>query len=249
MVSGRGELHLSILIERMRREGFELQVSRPQVIYKEEAGARTEPYEEVEIEVPEAMSGVVIEKLGKRKGELKDLRTENGTTYLEFVIPTRGLIGYRNEFMIDTRGQGIMNTLLLGYRAFAGELASIPHGSLVSFETGESNSYGLLAAQERGELFIGPGLKVYEGMVVGQNAKPEDLVVNVCKEKRLSNMRSKGEGVAEGLTTPRPMGLELALEYIGDDELVEVTPKSIRLRKLFLKDYERKRAAQASVSG
>ncbi|OGL73108.1 GTP-binding protein TypA [Candidatus Uhrbacteria bacterium RIFCSPHIGHO2_12_FULL_60_25] len=245
VVSGRGELHLSILIERMRREGFELQVSRPQVIFKTVGGQKSEPFEQVEIEVPEAKSGIVIEKLGKRKGELKNLRTENGIAYIEFEIPTRGLIGYRNEFMIDTRGQGIINTLLLGYRPYAGDLTALPHGSLVSFETGESNSYGLQAAQERGELFIGPVVKVYEGMVVGQNAKPEDLVVNVCKEKRLSNMRSKGEGVAEGLTTPRPMGLELALEYIGDDELVEVTPKSIRIRKLFLKDFERKRASQA----
>lgn len=240
-VSGRGELHLSILIEKMRREGYELQVSRPQVIFHEENGQKTEPFEEVEIEVPEASSGVVIEKMGKRKGEMKDLRTENGTAYLEFVIPTRGLIGYRNEFMIDTRGQGIINTLLLGYRPYAGELTAMPHGSLISFETGESNSYGLQAAQERGQLFIGPGVKVYEGMVIGQNAKPEDLMVNICKEKRLSNMRSKGDGVAEGLSTPRNMTLEESLEYVGDDELVEVTPKSIRIRKLFLKEFERKR--------
>jgi GTP-binding protein len=245
-VSGRGELHLSILIEKMRREGYELQVSRPQVIFREEAGQKTEPFEQVEIEVPEAMSGVVIEKMGKRKGEMKDLRTENGTAYLEFTIPTRGLIGYRNEFMIDTRGQGIMNTLLLGYRPYAGELASLPHGSLISFETGESNSYGLQAAQERGQLFLGPGVKVYEGMVIGQNAKAEDLMVNICKEKKLSNMRSKGDGVATGLDTPRHMTLEEALEYIGDDELVEVTPKSIRIRKTFLKEFERKRAEQAA---
>jgi GTP-binding protein len=244
IVSGRGELHLSILIEKMRREGYELQVSRPQVIFHEEAGQKTEPFEQVEIEVPEALSGVVIEKMGKRKGEMKDLRTENGTAYLEFVIPTRGLIGYRNEFMIDTRGQGIMNTLLLGYRPYAGELMAQPHGSLISFETGESNSYGLTAAQERGQLFLGPGVKVYEGMVIGQNAKPEDLAVNICKEKRLSNMRSKGDGVAEGLNTPRLLTLEEALEYIGDDELVEVTPKNIRIRKVFLKEFERKRAAQ-----
>jgi GTP-binding protein len=245
VVSGRGELHLSILIEKMRRDGFELQVSRPQVIFHEDGGRKTEPFEEVEIEVPETSSGIVIEKLGKRKGEMRNMRVENGIAYLEFVIPTRGLIGYRNEFMVDTRGQGIINTLLLGYRPYAGELATIPHGSLVSFETGESNSYGMQAAQERGQLFIAPGLKVYEGMVVGQNAKSEDIVVNVCKTKRLSNMRSKGDGVAEGLDTPRDMNLENALEYIGDDELVEVTPKSIRIRKLFLKDFERKRASQA----
>ncbi len=241
-VSGRGELHLAILIEKMRREGYELQVSRPQVIFRNEGGEKTEPYEQVEIEVPEAMSGVVIEKMGRRKGEMKDLRTENGTAYLEFVIPTRGLIGYRNEFMMDTRGQGILNTLLLGYRTYAGDFVSTPHGSLISFETGESNSYGLQAAQERGQLFLGTGIKVYEGMVIGQNAKPEDLMVNICKEKKLSNMRSKGDGVAEGLDTPRHMSLEESLEYVGDDELVEVTPKNIRIRKLYLKEFERKRA-------
>ncbi len=263
VVSGRGELHLSILIENMRREGYELQVSRPQVIYQEINGARHEPFEEVSIEVPENMSGTVIEKLGKRRGEIQNMRVEpstirqahrgeqsqttssgqeHGTAYLEFVIPTRGLIGFRNEFLMDTRGQGILNTLLIGYRPHAGEFGSIAHGSLVAHETGESNSYGLVAAQERGQLFIGPGHKLYEGMVVGQNAKPEDLVVNVCKEKRLSNMRSKGDGVADALSTPRILSLEEAIEYIGDDELVEVTPKSIRIRKLFLKDFERKRA-------
>lgn len=241
-VSGRGELHLSILIEKMRREGFELQVSRPQVIFRTEDGQKTEPFEAVEIEVPEAMSGVVIEKMGKRKGELKDMRSENGIAYLDFEIPTRGLIGYRSEFTMDTRGQGIMNTLLLGYRPTVGDFVATPHGSLIAFETGTSNSYGLLAAQERGQLFIGPSIKVYEGMVVGQNAKAEDMMVNICKEKKLTNMRSKGDGVAEGLTAPREMNLEDALEYIGDDELVEVTPENIRIRKTFLKEFERKRA-------
>lgn len=243
VVSGRGELHLAILIENMRREGYELQVSRPQVIFKKTAGGElVEPFEETTLEVPEGMSGTVIQKLGTRKGEMKDMRVENGTATLEFVIPTRGLIGFRNEFLMDTRGQGIMNSLFLGYRPYAGDFTATPHGSLIAFETGESNSYGLQAAQERGQLFIGPSIQVYEGMVVGQNAKPEDLVVNVCKEKRLSNMRSKGEGVAVGLDTPRNMTLEEALEYVGDDELVEVTPKSIRIRKLFLKEFERKRA-------
>ncbi|MBP9869374.1 translational GTPase TypA [Patescibacteria group bacterium] len=241
VVSGRGELHLSILIENMRREGYELQVSRPQVIFKEIDGQKVEPFEEVTLEVPETMTGPVIEKLGKRKGEMKDMRVENGIAYLEFVIPTRGLIGFRNEFMMDTKGQGIINSLLLGYQPYAGELGSVSHGSLIAFENGESNSYGLQAAQERGQLFIGAGVKVYEGMVIGQNAKPDDLMVNICKEKKLSNMRSKGDGVAEGLDTPRIMNLELALEYIGDDELVEVTPKTIRIRKLYLKEFERKR--------
>ncbi|MFZ2804134.1 MAG: translational GTPase TypA [Patescibacteria group bacterium] len=241
VVSGRGELHLSILIENMRREGYELQVSRPQVIFKEIDGQKMEPFEEVTLEVPENMTGPVIEKLGKRKGEMRDMQVENAVAKLEFIIPTRGLIGFRNEFMMDTKGQGIINSILLGYRPYAGELSSQSHGSLIVFETGESNSYGLQAAQERGQLFIGPSIQVYEGMVIGQNAKPEDLMVNICKEKKLSNMRSKGDGVAEGLDTPRHMGLEEALEYIGDDELVEVTPKTIRIRKLYLKEFERKR--------
>ncbi|MSR85346.1 translational GTPase TypA [Candidatus Uhrbacteria bacterium] len=246
IVSGRGELHLAILIERMRREGFEIQVSRPQVIFKEENSHKTEPFEEVSMECPEGMSGSVIEKMGRRKGEMKDMRVDGSTAYLEFVIPTRGLIGYRTEFMMDTRGQGIMNALFLGYRPYIGSIDGTPHGSLISFETGESNSYGMQIAQERGQLFIEPGLKVYEGMVIGQNAKPEDLEVNICKEKRLSNMRSKGDGVAEGLNTPRNMSLEEALEYLGDDELLEVTPKSLRIRKQFLKNFERKRANQSA---
>ncbi len=244
IVSGRGELHLSILIERMRREGFELQVSRPQVIFKEENGHKTEPFEEVSIECPEGASGSVIEKMGRRKAEMKDMKVENGIAYLQFVIPTRGLIGYRTEFMMDTRGQGILNTLFLGYQPHVGVIDATPHGSLIVHETGESNTYGLQAAQERGQLFIGPGVKVYEGMVIGQNAKPEDLAVNVCKEKKLSNMRSKGDGVAEGLNTPRTMSLEECLEYLGDDELLEVTPLNLRIRKQYLKEFERKRDAQ-----
>jgi len=254
VVSGRGELHLAILIERMRREGFELQVSRPQVIFREEKGQKTEPFEEVSIECPEGASGVVIEKMGRRKAEMKDMRVEpgvgsaHGVAYLQFEIPTRGLIGYRTEFMMDTRGQGIINTLFLGYRPFLGSMDATPHGSLIAHETGESNSYGLQAAQERGQLFLGPAVQVYEGMVVGQNAKPEDLVVNICKEKKLSNMRSKGDGVAEGLDTPRSMSLEECLEYLGDDELLEVTPKSLRIRKQFLKDFERKRAGQSAAA-
>lgn len=242
IVSGRGELHLSILIERMRREGFELQVSRPQVIFKDDNGVKTEPYEEVSMECPEGMSGSVIEKMGRRKADMKNMRVENGVAYLEFEAPTRGLIGYRNEFMVDTRGQGILNTLFLGYRPFVGSIDAVPHGSLISHETGEANTYGMLGAQERGTLFIRPTVKVYEGMVIGQNAKPEDLIVNVCKEKRLSNMRSKGDGVAEGLNTPRDMTLEECLEYLGEDELLEVTPENLRIRKVFLKEFERKRA-------
>lgn len=242
IVSGRGELHLSILIEKIRREGYELQVSRPQVIYKEADGKKQEPIEELTIECPEEFSGSVIAKMGIRKGEMKDMRVDRHTAHMDFVIPTRGLIGYRNEFMTDTKGLGIMNSLFLGYKNYRGDFDASPHGSLIAFESGISNTYGLLAAQERGTLFIGPNIKVYEGMVVGQNAKPEDPSVNICKEKKLSNMRSKGDGVAEALDVPREMGLENALEYIGDDELVEVTPKNIRIRKAFLSAILRKRS-------
>ncbi len=241
IVSGRGELHLAILIEKMRRDGFELEVSRPQVIFKTIDGQKTEPFEEISIECPEGASGGVIEKMGRRKGEMKDMRVENGIAYLEFVGPTRGLIGYRNEFMMDTRGQGIINTIFIGYQPWLGEIETAPHGSLIAHETGESNTYGMQVAQERGQLFIKPGMKVYEGMVIGQNAKPEDLTVNVCKEKKLSNMRSKGDGVAEGLDTPRSLSLEECLEYLGEDELLEVTPKTLRIRKQYLKEFERKR--------
>ena len=244
-VSGRGELHIAILIEKMRREGFELQVSKPQVIFKEIDGQKHEPFEEVEIEVPENLSGSVIEKLGKRRGELKDMFTdENGIAHLKFEIPTRGLIGYRNEFTIDTKGLGILNTLLLGYRPYAGEINRSEHGSLIAHETGTAVTYGLLIAEGRGILFVKPQTKVYEGMIIGQNSKPDDLVVNVGKEKRLTNMRSKGDGVAETLAPPREMNLENALEYISDDELVEVTPQNIRLRKKLLKEFERRRAGQ-----
>lgn len=242
VVSGRGELHLAILIERMRREGYELQVSRPQVIMREEDGVKTEPFEEVQIECPENMSGTVIEKMGKRKGDMKDMRTEGDTVHLTFEIPTRGLIGYRSEFMKDTKGRGILNTLLLGYRPFLGEIDAVPHGSLIAFESGVAMTYGLVAAQERGRLFISPTARVYEGMVVGQNSRPVDLEVNVCKEKRLTNMRSKGEGVSEGLDQPRTLSLEEAIEYLGDDEFLEVTPVSLRIRKAFLKSHERRRA-------
>ena len=242
VVSGRGELHLAILIEKMRREGFELQVSRPQVILKEIDGKTCEPIEQVFIEVPETSAGSVIEKMGKRRGEMKDMKVEHGVTYLEFTIPTRGLIGYRNEFLADTKGMGIINSLFLGYEPVRGEFSGVEHGSLVAFEAGTSITYGLVAAQERGQLFIGPGVEVYGGMVVGQNAKSEDIEVNVCKEKRLSNMRSKGDGGQDKLDTPRLMELEDALEYIGDDELVEATPKSVRIRKAILDHLERKRA-------
>lgn len=241
IVSGRGELHLAILIEKMRREGYELQVSRPQVIFKKIDGVTHEPFELVSIECPEQSSGVVIEKMGKRRGEMKDLRIESGTAFLDFEIPTRGLIGYRNEFITDTKGQGIINSLLLGYRPQSGDIAAIAHGSLISMEAGTSMGYALTNLQERGSLFIGPGEEVYVGMVVGENARAEDMEVNPCKAKKLTNMRSKGDGASVILDKPRDMGLENALEYIGDDELVEVTPKTIRIRKAVLDSTNRRR--------
>jgi len=241
IVSGRGELHLSILIERMRREGYEFQVSRPQVIYREEQGKTQEPYEEVFIEVPEAMVGAVIEKMGKRRGDLKNMHASHGISHLHLVIPTRGLLGYRNEFLTDTKGRGVMNTLFFGYQEKAQDITTNPHGSLIAHENGTAVTYGMLTAQGRGILFISPGAEVYKGMIVGQNGRDEDIVVNVCREKKLSNMRSKGDGTAETLEPPRVLSLEEALEYIGDDELVEVTPKAIRLRKRVLDEAQEAR--------
>ncbi len=241
-VSGRGELHLAILIEKMRREGYEFQVSRPKVIYRTIDGVENEPFEAVSIECPEGFGGVVIEKMGRRKGEMKDMKVENGTTFMEFDIPTRGLIGYRTEFMTDTKGQGILNTLLLGYRPEIGEIATNPHGSLISMENGETMGYSLANLQERGVMFVGPGTEVYAGMVIGENNKGEDLEVNPCKEKKLSNMRSKGDGPSAGLDVPRQMTLETSLEYLGEDELLEVTPKSLRIRKAILDATQRKKS-------
>ncbi|MBI4090855.1 MAG: translational GTPase TypA [Candidatus Komeilibacteria bacterium] len=242
VVSGRGELHLAILIEKIRREGYEMQVSKPQVIFRNDDGVTTEPFELVSIECPEASAGIVIEKMGKRRGEMKDMRVENGTAYLDFEIPTRGLIGYRSDFITDTKGQGIINSLLLGYRATAGDITVRPHGSLISIENGTTMGYALTNLQERSTLFVGPGVEVYAGMVVGENARGEDMEVNPCKGKKLTNMRSKGDGASVQLDTPRELSLELALEYIGDDELVEVTPKSIRVRKMTLDEHARRRA-------
>lgn len=242
IVSGRGELHLAILIERMRREGYELQVSRPEVIITTDAkGIATEPLEDVWIDAPESFSGVIIEKMGKRRAELKNMHLEDGMAHFHYCLPTRALIGYRNELLTDTRGTGQLSSLVSGRVPVALDLETNAHGSLIAFESGVSTTYGLLNAQGRGALFIEPSEKVYEGQVVGQNSKDEDLEVNVCKTKQLSNMRSKGEGTAEGLNAPRRLGLEAALEYIGDDELVEVTPKNIRIRKKLLSAIERKR--------
>ncbi len=232
VISGRGELHLAILIERMRREGYELQVGRPTVITKEEDGKILVPYERVSIEVPEEFSGVVIEKLSKRNGIVTSMESENSTTFLEFEIPTRGLFGYRSEFLTDTKGLGIMNNTFLKYDKDAKNWKEKEQGSLVSLNSGQTNLYGLVNIQKRGVLFLGPGEEVYAGQVIGQNSRSGDLCVNPCKEKKLSNMRSKGEGVSEHFNTPLSMSLEASLLYIGDDELVEVTPKSVRIRKL-----------------
>ena len=241
VVSGRGELHLAILIERMRREGHEFQVSRPHVITKVIGGKIHVPYERVYIEVPEDFSGVVMQKMGERGGLIQDMRQDGNITHLEFVIPTQGFLGYRSEFLIDTRGLGIMNTIFEDFKPDTGVEIERKQGSLVAHESGTTNLYGLLNVQDRGTLFLGPAVEVYKGQVVGQNARPEDIRVNVCKTKQLSNMRSKGDGTAEHFKTPRIMDLEDALEYISDDELVEVTPKSVRIRKRILDEVEERR--------
>lgn len=235
-VSGRGELHLSILIETMRREGYEFSVSKPEVIYKyDENGKKLEPMEHVIIDVPDEHAGMVIEKLGQRKGELTNMHTGgNGHTRLEFSIPSRGLIGYRSEFMTDTKGTGIINTIFDKYSPYKGDIQYRRSGSLIAYETGESVTYGLFNAQERGTLFIGPGVKVYAGMVVGQNPKADDIEVNVCKRKQLTNTRAAGSDDALKLTPPKILSLEQALEFIETDELLEVTPKSLRIRKKIL---------------
>ncbi len=246
-VSGRGELHLSVLIETMRREGFEFMVSRPSVIYKEIDGVKCEPIEELIIDVPDEFTGSVIEKLGTRKAEMTNMIVgERGYTRLEFKIPARGLIGYRNEFMTDTKGNGIMNHVFYGYEPYKGEISARNKGSLIAFETGKSVTYGLFNAQERGTLFIGPGVDVYQGMIIGENPRPEDMEVNVCKEKHLTNTRASGSDDALRLTPPRELSLEQAIEYIGEDELVEVTPKNIRLRKKILDPTARIRWMRAN---
>lgn len=234
-VSGRGELHLSILIETMRREGYEFQVSRPQVIMKEIDGQICEPIEILAIEVPEEYVGAVIEKIGSRKAEMTNMSPkESGTTLLEFRVPSRGLIGYRSEFLTDTNGKGILNQIFDCYEPYKGEIVSRHHGSLVAHETGVSTGYGLFAAQDRGRLFIGPGVNVYEGMVVGSTPKSEDITVNVCKKKHVTNMRASGSDEALKLTPHTVLSLEQSIEFIDEDELLEVTPKSIRIRKKIL---------------
>ena len=244
-VSGRGELHLSVLIENMRREGYEFAVSKAEVLYKkDEKGKTLEPMELAYVDVPEEFSGVIIEKLSQRKGELKEMgHASGGYTRLIFSIPSRGLIGYRGEFLTDTKGNGIMNTVFDGYGEYKGDIAYRSQGSLIAFESGESVTYGLFNAQERGTLFIGPGEKVYAGMVIGQTGKSEDIEVNVCKRKQLTNTRSSSADEALRLVPPRILSLEQALDFIDTDELLEVTPKSLRIRKKILDPTLRKRAS------
>ena len=244
-VSGRGELHLSVLIETMRREGFELLVSRPKVIIKEINGEKCEPIEDLVVNVPDDCVGNVIEKLGRRKAEMTNMEpAEDGHTKIEFKIPSRGLIGYRTEFLTDTKGEGTMNHIFNGYEPYKGEIQARVRGTIVAFEAGKSVTYGLYNAQDKGDLFIGPGVDVYEGMIVGLNSRGEDLSINVCKEKHLTNTRASGSDEALRLVPPIQMSLEQAIEFIQDDELVEVTPKSIRLRKKILDTKERERAAR-----
>ena len=241
-VSGRGELHLSILIENMRREGFELLVSRPTVIYKEINGVKCEPMEDLTIDVPEEFVGSVMEKIGLRKGEMTNMaasHSQAGYTRLEFKIPARGLIGYRGEFMTDTKGNGIMNHTFMGYEPYKGDMTTRQRGAVIAFEQGKATGYGLFQAQERSTLFIGPGTMVYVGMIVGENARSEDLTINVCKEKHLTNTRASGSDDALKLVPPKIMSLEQSLEFIGDDELVEITPENIRLRKKILDPTQR----------
>ncbi len=242
-VSGRGELHLSILIETMRRQGYEFQVSRPKVILKEENGKKLEPMELLIVEVPEQYVGPVMEKIGSRKGELENMGTrDGGSTHLEFKIPARGLIGYRSEFMTDTNGNGIMNQLFAGYEPYKGEIQTRERGSIIVHEAGETTGYGLFNTQERGRLFVGPGVPVYEGMIVGECAKNEDIVCNVCKKKQMTNTRAAGSDDALRLVPPTTMSLEQCMEFIKDDELLEVTPSTLRLRKTILaKDLRMKK--------
>lgn len=243
-VSGRGELHLSVLIETMRREGFELQVSRPEVIIREEDGKILEPMEQAVIDVPEEFNGTVIDMMSKRKGEMLDMKTECGHTRLEFKIPTRGLLGMRGDFIIETRGEGILTHSFVAYEEHKGPIAGRSHGSMISMENGTAIAFALWNLQERGQMFIIPQTKIYEGMIVGESSKDEDMVVNPSKEKKLSNVRASGNDEAIKLTPVQPMSLEQALEYIDDDELVEVTPQSIRLRKKALKEHDRRRSSK-----
>ena len=241
-VAGRGEMSLSILIETMRREGYEFQVSPPRVLYQTINGKKCEPIERLVVDVPSESVGAVIEKIGGRKGDLLEMNPIGARMKLEFLVPSRGLFGYRNEFLTDTRGEGIMSAVFDSYAPFKGELSRRNTGSLVSFDTGESVSYGLFNAQDRGSLFIGPGVKVYEGMVVGVSPKQEDITVNVCKKKQMTNMRAAGSDEALRLVPPRKLSLEQCLEFLADDELLEVTPQNLRIRKTILNHEKRMKA-------
>ncbi len=240
-VSGRGELHLSILLEQMRREGYEIAVSQPEVIFKTVHGEKMEPIEQAVISVPEEFAGVVIEKLGKRKGEMQDMNVRNSVTTMTYLVPTRGLLGFRAEFIMDTKGEGILNHAFFRYERFKGEISRRQNGVLISGENGRSVAYALDNLQDRGRLFIGAGVNVYEGMIIGENSRSQDMSVNPCKEKKLTNMRAAGSDDLVKLTPPIKLTLEQALEFINNDELVEITPASIRLRKKLLKENERKR--------
>jgi GTP-binding protein len=235
-VSGRGELHLAILIETMRREGYEFEVSKPEVIYTQDPGTgeMLEPYEEVHIEVAEVMIGTVVELLGARRGQMLDMSSENGTAYLKYQVPTRGLLGFRSRFMTATSGMGTIHSLFDGYKPMAGSIQGRQFGSLVAFESGVAVGYGLDNAQLRGSLFIGPGVEVYEGMVVGEHIRPGDLPINVCKTKHLTNHRAKMENERIMLTPPRIMSLDECIDFLAEDELLEVTPQSLRIRKRIL---------------
>jgi len=238
-VAGRGELHLSILIETMRREGMEFQVSMPQVVIKEIEGQKCEPYEALTIDVPEEYMGPVMEKLGTRKGEMTNMTTFNGQTRLEYLIPSRGLVGFRTEFLTDTRGYGIMNSVFDSYRAYSGSIVSRRSGDLLAFETGTTTAYGLFPAEERGTLFIGAGTDVYEGMIIGEGNRDQDIAVNVCKGKNLTNVRAAAKDDTVRLKTPRTLSLEENIAFLNDDELLEVTPEHLRLRKRILKASDR----------
>jgi GTP-binding protein len=243
-VMGRGEFHLAIFIERIRREGYEFQVSRPHVVNKIVDGKKLTPYEKLYIEVPEAYSGIVIQKMGQRHAKMDNMETTDGITYLEFTIATKDLIGFRSEFITDTKGLGIMNTAFLEFLPDDGFMRERDRGSLVAYESGETRLYGMTQVQDQGQFFVSPAEKVYKGQVIGQSSRSGDLRVNVCKEKKLSNMRSKGDGSMEHFNAPKVMGLEDALEYIDDTELVEITPKSIRIRKTILDEVEARKAAK-----
>jgi GTP-binding protein len=249
LVSGRGELHLAILVEKMRREGLEFQVSKPQVIFKEINGIKHEPFEYLTIDTPDEYMGSVMEKLGYRKGELANMVNNNGQVRLEYSIPARGLVGFRTEFMTDTRGYGIMNHTFEAYKPFKGEISGRRNGVLIAHETGTANTYGLMAAEERGTLFIGPGVKVYEGMVVGENNREQDITVNVCKEKAMTNMRSSTKDETVKLKVPRTLSLEEAISFLGDDEYLEVTPQTLRLRKKYLNKEERAKQEKRQKTG